>query len=302
MQRYTLVTLVLLGLLIMATISAAQTTVSKIYFETDRTGDTEVFRMNDDGSVQDNVSQYTNAEDTAPELCADGLHVAFVSDRDDTSGDVFIMDVDGSNQTNLTSGTGGITDRDPDCGLPSSASGNTIVFATNRDGNYEIYRMGIDGSNLTRLTNNSILDWMPTWCGSSIVWVSNGDLWVMDESGGNPRNISCSLPGEVDPSCHPTAATVAYGKPIGGGDVEIFRLNICSSGCPCVGEVQLTDNSVHDLHPSWSPGGRFISFARLVSSDYEILRMDAEDGSPEAQLTVNDAIDDAPSWGEIREE
>jgi len=271
-------------------------------FTTDRDGDFEIYRMDDDGSDQANVTEFSTADDTAPELCVDGLRLVFVSDRDDSSGDVFIMDVDGTDQTNLTPDTAGDVDKDPDCGLPSSSSGPTIVFATNRDGNYEIYRMGIDGSDLTRLTNNSIADGEPTWCGSNIVFTKDGDLWLMGEWGEDERELSCSLPPESQPSCHPSGNIVAYSKYLPSSSNEIFRLNICSSGCPCVGEVRLTTNTVPDFQPSWSPGGRYIAFGRLVSSDYEIYRMDAEDGSSQVVLTDNDDTDNIPSWGEVREE
>src|ERR1051326_8114570 len=38
-----------------------------------------------------------------------------------------------------------------------------IAFATNRDGNFEIYVMNANGSNQTRLTNVAGFDMDPTW-------------------------------------------------------------------------------------------------------------------------------------------
>jgi hypothetical protein len=38
-----------------------------------------------------------------------------------------------------------------------------IVFQTNRDGNFEIYKMNADGTGQTRLTNNSADDSEPSW-------------------------------------------------------------------------------------------------------------------------------------------
>ena len=38
-----------------------------------------------------------------------------------------------------------------------------IAFASNRDGNFEIYIMDVDGSQQTNLTNNSADDILPSW-------------------------------------------------------------------------------------------------------------------------------------------
>lgn len=38
-----------------------------------------------------------------------------------------------------------------------------IAFASDRDGNYEIYVMNSDGNGQTRLTNNSAVDFLPDW-------------------------------------------------------------------------------------------------------------------------------------------
>jgi len=44
-----------------------------------------------------------------------------------------------------------------------SPDGKTIAFASDRDGNWEIYVMNSDGSNVRRLTNNPATDDAPTW-------------------------------------------------------------------------------------------------------------------------------------------
>jgi len=38
-----------------------------------------------------------------------------------------------------------------------------IAFASNCNGNFEIYIMGSDGKNQVRLTDNSSWDWSPSW-------------------------------------------------------------------------------------------------------------------------------------------
>ncbi len=70
------------------------------------------------------------------------------------------MDAAGSDQTRLTSNSA--ADRYPSW----SPDGSKITFASNRDGNNEIYVMDADGSNQVNLTNNvwgndNAPDWGP---------------------------------------------------------------------------------------------------------------------------------------------
>ena len=93
--------------------------------------------------------------------------IAFSSERDG-NGEIYVMDADGSNPTNLTNN--GATDGGP----AWSPDGGKIAFTSERDGNYEIYVMDADGSNPTNLTNNSAWDSEPAWSpdGSKIAFES----------------------------------------------------------------------------------------------------------------------------------
>ena len=46
-----------------------------------------------------------------------------------------------------------------------SPDGKRIAFASDRDGNLEIYVMDANGSNQTRITNDPALDFAPDWTG-----------------------------------------------------------------------------------------------------------------------------------------
>lgn len=82
--------------------------------------------------------------------------IAFQSNRDGNF-EVYIMNDDGSNQTN-------ITNNPANDGSPAwSPDGTKIAFISNCDGNIEIYVMNADGSNQTRLTNNPAEDSQPSW-------------------------------------------------------------------------------------------------------------------------------------------
>src|SRR5256886_3354360 len=85
-----------------------------------------------------------------------GKKIAFRSDRDG-KGEIYVMSVDGSRPTRLTSTAA-------EEYYPAwSPAGNRIAFVSERDGNFEIYVMKPDGSLQTRVTSNDAWDADPAW-------------------------------------------------------------------------------------------------------------------------------------------
>ena len=95
-----------------------------------------------------------------------------------------------------------------------------IAFASNRDGNFEIYVMDTDGRNPRRLTNNPAIDWDPSWSpdGEHIAFASERDgnfnIYVMDTNGKNPQNLTGKFLGQdVSPAWfRPPLAIAPAGK------------------------------------------------------------------------------------------
>jgi Tol biopolymer transport system component len=77
-----------------------------------------------------------------------------------------------------------------------SPDGTKIAFASDRDGNPEIYVMNADGSDATRLTNDPGHDWNPAWApdGSRIAFESDRDgavaVYTMELDGSNPVRLT----------------------------------------------------------------------------------------------------------------
>ena len=97
--------------------------------------------------------QLTNnpdADDSGATWSPDGTRIAFTRL---TAGDqIYMMNADGSNQTQLTNTPGG------DGGPAWSPDGTKIAFTSTRNGslNPQIYVMDVNGSNHIRLTQQSI--------------------------------------------------------------------------------------------------------------------------------------------------
>jgi Tol biopolymer transport system component len=73
---------------------------------------------------------------------------------------------------------------------------------------------------------------------------------------------------------------------------DIYVMNADGNG----GQTRLTDNTIADIDPAWSPDGEKIAFASGSGDvDSEIYVMNA-DGSDMTQLTNNNGYDASPSW------
>lgn len=118
--------------------------------------------------------------------------ITFVSDRDGTF-DLFVMDEDGSNQTNITR-----TEEWEEDHPRWSPDGRWIAFKSDRDGERQVYMMKADGSDARRLTNLEKgvgeVSWSPT--GHQIVFTGHEDgrqqIYRIDVDGGNLVNLSNS--------------------------------------------------------------------------------------------------------------
>lgn len=153
-----------------------------------------------------------------------------------------------------------------------------IVFASNIDGDSEIYTMNDDGSDITQLTFNTASDSNPTWSpdGRRIAFDSNrggtsGEIFTMRASGARVRKLTNSPGQDVEPTWSPDGMMVAFASDRGAGDFNVFTM-----GSDGHGERRRTRNTADDRDPAWSPSGKLIAFesARLGTDHIFVMRPD----------------------------
>jgi TolB protein len=104
--------------------------------------------------------------------------------------------VDGTNPVMLT-------DHPSDTAPEISPDGATVVFMSQRSGDWDIYSVSINGGEIQALTDDDSSDGLPTWSpqGRKIAFVSNRDgewsIWDMDPNGTNERRLF-ELNGSID--------------------------------------------------------------------------------------------------------
>jgi hypothetical protein len=151
--------------------------------------DLQVSVMDADG-LEPPTALTSGAPNGHPAWSPDGSRIVFTSLRDGDR-EIYVMNADGTGQTNLTNSPGS-----DDNFAAWSPDGSTIAFFSERDGNPEIYVMAADGSNPLRLTRSPADDVDPSWSpdGREIVFTSGSgadtDLYVMQADGSGIRRLT----------------------------------------------------------------------------------------------------------------
>jgi Tol biopolymer transport system component/DNA-binding winged helix-turn-helix (wHTH) protein len=134
---------------------------SKILFATNRGGDTGLFQsyvMNADGSDQ-RRAYLRDGFVFSSTWMPDGIQILLgvdVSNAGDV--DIFRTSIDDPSLSERLT-----FHKKWDAQPEASPDGTKIAFASNADGNWEVYLMNSDGTGRFRLTRNAAFDWSPRW-------------------------------------------------------------------------------------------------------------------------------------------
>jgi Tol biopolymer transport system component len=236
-------------------------------------------------------------------------HLIFSAMREGNE-EVLRRDLDSGAETNLTRDPA--DDRDP--AFRGTGPESPIVFASNRDGDFELYVMGSNGSRVRRLTFSPGDDVRPDWSpdGRQIVFVSARDgartIYVMDADGTNVRRVTppVAVPADLLFSATDNVPLADNGPAWAstfrlqgqtivftswrGDAADLFVVQPDGTGLR-----QLTDTPGDDREPSWSPDGTKIVFTSTRDGNAEIYVTDA-DGSNQTRLTHDPALDYTAVW------
>ncbi|HEY4060134.1 MAG TPA: hypothetical protein VGM39_26150 [Kofleriaceae bacterium] len=174
---------------------------------------------------------------------SDGSKIVFMSNRTGNL-DVFVMDKDGGNQTNVTNRSG------DDTSPIWSPDGADIALVYQSS----IWLIAPDGSNVRNLNGvSSTFYGEPNWSYDSnqIFFVKSptagSEIYVMNRTGANQHSIDTSIELDNQPTPSPDGTKVAWVSNR-DGNAEIYVSNIDGTQ-----PTRVTNNDTKDTFPRWRP-------------------------------------------------
>lgn len=224
---------------------------------------------------------------TSPTWSPSGKQIAFASDRNTRENDIYVMNADGSGQSDIAALDG------DDSHSPSwSPSGARIVFVRdlNDAAGEDLYVVNADGSDAHRIVTAPGFDNSPAWSpdGKLIAYAHGTLLRTVRPDGSGMRTLAKNA---GQPSWSPSGRRIVYA----------CGSHICTIGRTGAKRRQLTHGAALDSAPAWSPNGRLIVFLSNRAHPGRAgqpanLYLMRSDGTHLRRLTRDRVDDFAPDW------
>ena len=153
----------------------------------------------------------------------------------------------------------------------------TIVFSSNRQGDFDLYLMDPDGQNLRRLTTQAGADGDPAWTpdGKRIVYTATragaSQIFSVNPDGSEPRQLTTAGGGNVSPVVSPDGKSIAFISGRDGND-ELYRMDLDGSN-----QVNLSTTREKEASPQFFSNGDLAYAAELRRNGWQVVRMAAGD-------------------------
>ena len=204
---------------------------TKIAFVSEANGSRDVWVMDADGKNALPLTDDPGLEEH-PTWSPDGKQIAYVAlPKDGGSFDLWMMNADGSGKRKLTSSAANEV-------FPAwQPSGRVIAFATDLNGNFDIYGLSIADEKTFPIVTGPPNDTRPAWSpdGTKLAftrWPAEGrsteaTLWVANADGSVPTELAIPAPA-VHPAWAPDGMTLAFQR-LGDGSWNLWTARLADS-------------------------------------------------------------------------
>ena len=159
-----------------------------------------------------------------------------------------------------------------------SPDGSKIAFASNREGNYDVfslYLMNADGTNQHRIYFAYAINGFPSWSpdGRQIAFANdkeddrsgNFELFLIEpETVNAEQRLTFHARYDFEPAFSPDGRRIAFSSNA-DGNWEIYVVNSDGSGM-----LRVTRDRASDSNPGWSPDGKRLIFCSDRSGTFAI--------------------------------
>ncbi|MEO1584444.1 MAG: DPP IV N-terminal domain-containing protein [Planctomycetota bacterium] len=259
------------------------------------------------------VSFSTVGADFDPVVTSDGMYTYFASTRHRETADIYRKHVQSRVVTQIT------TDPGHDVMPTISPDGSRIAYASNRQGNWNIFVSSADGGQARPITDDSAHELHPSWSpdGTRLVYCRLGpvsqrwELWQVDVT--NPM-VKQQIGFGLFPEFCPVAGVGTNGadrivfqraRERGSRLFSVWSMDILGEDAGYLTELASRADAAL-INPTWSRDGNRVAFSAVpfdavtnaAKPDRADIWMLNIDGTGETNLTADDAVNLMPSWGE----
>ena len=257
-----------------------------------------------------NIAQITDTSEGAcfdPAIDRTGSWIVFASTMHRSTADLYLKAVDGRAITQLTA------DPAEDVMPAISPDGQTIAFASNRSGNWNIYSTTVSGGVVTQITTDTGEELHPTWSpdGRYLAYCKLGtqsqrwEIWIVDVNNlAAPRFLEYGLFPKWSPD--PARSKLLFQRPRQRGSRfhSIWTVDMVDNEALHPTEIVSAANAAA-INPSWSPDGARVAFVTVIEPEQNVTDAIAQsdvwivniDGSERTNLTNGQHANFQPVWG-----
>lgn len=181
-----------------------------------------------------------------------------------------------------------------------SPTGEQIAFASNADGDFDLYTINVSGGSPRLLTRNSANDRYPAWSpdGDWIAYATDEttpgemEIWRMRLTGADKKQLTNDVNSSYAPAWSPDGGAIVF-LSTRWTNTDVFLMNADGTGERA---LFVRDIPSEERDPVWSPDGEWLAFSSNRETPWYELYVVRPDGSGLQRLTTHDNDTRYPVW------